>query len=45
MNQESSRTMRRAKWVVIAVAVVLAIGAGRTVLLRMSNAKVLDHTA
>jgi RND family efflux transporter MFP subunit len=38
----NARTLRRAKILTVAVAVLLALGAGRTVLSRISNAKVLE---
>lgn len=40
---DRGRAMRRARWVVIAVAVVLALGAARTLVSRHYNAQALEH--
>jgi RND family efflux transporter MFP subunit len=45
MAEESRTILRRAKLVAIIVAVLLGLGAGRTVLMRMSNAKSLEEAA
>lgn len=45
MADESRRGVRRAKMVAVVVVVLLAAGAGRTVLWRISNAKALEATA
>ncbi len=45
MAEDSSRILRRAKFVALIIAVLLGLGAGRTVLMRMSNAKSLETTA
>ena len=45
MVDETRRGVRRAKIVAIVVLVLLAVGAGRTVLMRISNAKTLEATA
>jgi RND family efflux transporter MFP subunit len=39
------QVLRRARWVVLAVVVVLALGAGRTLFSRMANARVLETGA
>ena len=45
MAEQSRRGVRRAKMVAIVVVVLLAAGAGRTVLWRISNAKALEASA
>jgi len=42
MPEDSSKVVRRAKLVTVVVVVLLALGAGRTVLSRISNAKTLE---
>lgn len=42
MSEDSSRVVRRAKLLAVVVVVLLALGAGRTVLSRISNAKTLE---
>ena len=39
---EQSRVTSRAKWVALAVVVLLALGAGRTIMARMANARALE---
>ena len=39
---ESTRTLRRARFLTIALLLLLALGAGRTVISRMANAKALE---
>src|SRR4051812_28298263 len=42
MPEDSRRTLRYAKIATIVVVVLLGVGAGRTVLMRQTNAKVLE---
>ncbi|MEP7260628.1 MAG: efflux RND transporter periplasmic adaptor subunit [Usitatibacter sp.] len=42
MSEDSTKVVRRAKLVAIAIVVLLALGAGRTVFMRISNARSLE---
>jgi RND family efflux transporter MFP subunit len=42
---EQSRVMSRARWVALAVVVVLALGATRTIMARMGNARALEASS
>ena len=42
MAQAEAKVVRRAKWIAIVVVVALAIGAGRTLMSRASNARALE---